>query len=159
MKFSIYARHVLPVLLVLLGCATALPSADAKPPSVDQKYSAEYIRSHVVIGKTTSEEVEAMFGKPHDVSGSMSTGGGSTTWRYSRSEEKSAGKLLSSIRSKVGSAADLIGENAYEIVGATYEAQRKLNDVNNLTGAGSGSAKYATIYFSFKNNVVDSVTF
>jgi hypothetical protein len=59
----------------------------------------------------------------------------------------------------VGSAANLIGGDASEITGAAYEAQRKLNDVSNLTGSDDSAGKHSSIYFRFKNNVVDSVNF
>ncbi|MGH8028006.1 MAG: hypothetical protein ACREO0_14905 [Pseudoxanthomonas sp.] len=76
--------------MVMLLCFSA--AAAAAPPDPSEFESAK-LKQNIVIGKTTSSQIRAIYGKPESVHrASAAEGGYETEWEYTTDGENTAGK-------------------------------------------------------------------
>jgi hypothetical protein len=52
------------VSLLLCGCSGMFEQNNARVAAMDQEMSVDWLKSHVVIGKTTTDDILAWYGKP-----------------------------------------------------------------------------------------------
>lgn len=140
------------VFLTLLFTGT---HAVAKPPSVEEKYSEQYVRSHLVAAKTTPQQAEEAFGKPHKVNRNVSQRGATETWTYERVQEGAQGsarKTLGALRKlSIAGIANIPG------VGTATQAENKVNAASDVAKSGnSGAGPASSLTITFRDGVLSS---
>ncbi|ARB30561.1 hypothetical protein HX787_01510 [Pseudomonas tolaasii] len=103
--------------LLLTGCANgvnglsslnnlSLPGIQGKPGPDISLFDTTYVRTHIISGKTTSQQLKAMYGEPQDQTISSD---GIETWSYTPSTTQNA-----SMRHLLGLVSNRIPGNTYD---------------------------------------------
>lgn len=124
---------------ILLG-ALALSGCSAF--TTEDKYSESYISSHIVKGKTTKAEVQALYGSPDSTLKTSS----STSWIYERNGTLKEISNLTSYIPGVNPVSTAAGRAQY-YSGAASSAQKISNKIS-----GDAVVTGNRIYFNFNEN-------
>ncbi|QOQ77494.1 hypothetical protein IMF22_10835 [Pseudomonas poae] len=103
--------------LLLTGCANgvnglnslnnlSLPGIQGKAGPDISLFDTTYVRTHIISGKTTAQQLKALYGEPQDQSISSD---GTETWNYSPSTTQNA-----SMRHLLGLVSNRIPGNTYD---------------------------------------------
>ncbi|AZF64253.1 MULTISPECIES: hypothetical protein [Pseudomonas] len=103
--------------LLLTGCANgvnglsslnnlSLPGIQGKAGPDISLFDTTYVRTHIISGKTTSQQLKALYGEPQDQSISSD---GTETWNYAPSTTQNA-----SMRHLLGLVSNRIPGNTYD---------------------------------------------
>lgn len=98
-------------IILLSGCADgvnhlSLPGIEGKPGPDISLFDSAYVKSHVIVGKTTAQELTALYGEPGDRS--ISSDGGEQ-WDYHPSST-----MNESMRKVLGLVANRMPASDYE---------------------------------------------
>lgn len=79
---------ILAAATLLCGCSGIFAENNKRVEQLNQQMSAEWLKAHVVVGKTTPDEIKAWFGQPVMKSASAGSGIGAALmpdeiWTYS----------------------------------------------------------------------------
>lgn len=96
MKINLAGLIIVSVVLLLSGCSST---------GGEDKYSASYVQSHLVKGKTTKTEVQQMYGVPD--SNQKSSHG--TTWGYRKNADYSSVSSLAGYIPGAGAISSALG--------------------------------------------------
>lgn len=149
------------VAAIAAGMLISTPVAAERSTDI---FSEEYLQAHLVVGQTTPEQVERIYGEPTGRQDRVSKGGNSQSWRYVEGQKPTAAKrvadgsrgllkvtsmLPASVRSKLWES------------GVTNSLLKTNNRAYELEVLGKGSADQGGREFSlkFESGVLVSYSF
>jgi hypothetical protein len=159
----------LAAVAALFFATSHLTAAHAAPPT-EETLKASYVRTNIVRGKTTTNEVLAKFGEPT----SQTMDDSSETWTYTqggnaRSQAKKKGGgfggLMGLVKGVAATAYEIApeaGSAASRLYSGASRAERTANAAGGLAGAGqeeqatSSGAGPSVLQINFSNDIVSS---
>lgn len=132
MKISHYAIMVTASAM----CCSAVSASGVKISENSQMFDAAYLKDHLIKGKTTEDDVQALFGKPVDKQQSPSSD--TVVWRYSNDAANDTKRsLIHGLTSRLSGL-------AYSEAGNVTRSKQKSLTVT-FTGAGVLKDYYGSI--------------
>ncbi|MBS7456849.1 hypothetical protein [Coralloluteibacterium stylophorae] len=145
-------RDAMATMLLVVTLMT-MPQAMAADVPAAEKYSQQYVLSHIVIGTTTREQVRAAFGEPHQSQGGIVDGVVRADWTYYQRNESMQART-SRARGFLRSAAAFLpgnSETRAAINDANYEVGRV---ASNMDGMDATNAAPRTLRVQFDDHDV-----
>ncbi|MEX5571577.1 hypothetical protein Q1J52_01415 [Pseudomonas lijiangensis] len=145
------------LMMALTACSTDGSSfAGLDSLTGEAKYAPEFIKSNIVVGKSTKQQIREKFGSPSNVSDNL--GNDTSEWLYDRSESQ-LGKLTDmaykyTTRYGAQSSASTIISSQNQV----GDAQEIMNDAGTLSGSNAPGKKVKInrLYVEFRGDVVRS---
>ncbi|MCR0999249.1 hypothetical protein [Serratia rubidaea] len=132
--------------LKCLVIATTILLCACSSTGGEDKFSASYVQSHIVKGKTTKAEVQQLYGVPDD--NTKSSNG--TTWGYNKNADYSSVSSLASYIPGAGAVSSALG-----MANTASEASSTVGKISDKQ-SGNTETRGKRLYIHFdNNNVVD----